>query len=97
MYVNAIRPEPVTAADWHSAIGPHVGHDLIVHSDYSRNRVVVKCAAQDGRASLTTWEDTFPAPVPTDDSGHWRAHVSMPLFFGTRSVGCRTCQMPVAR
>jgi hypothetical protein len=97
MLNTVLRPEPITAGDWHSAIGPHVGHDLIAHNNYGRLRIVVKCVAFDGRASLSTWADTYPEPVPELSTGHWRPDVSMPLFFGTRSVGCRTCQMPIAR
>lgn len=87
------RPEPQTPKDWHASLIPHLDHELIVHvRGEMRQIVTVQCASDDGRASL--W--TRPEESPRSEA-RWRPQVSARLFFGTRSVGCRTCQIPIAR
>ncbi|MFF3620081.1 hypothetical protein [Streptomyces sp. NPDC002467] len=88
-----MRPTPTTAGDWHCALIDHLTHELVVHTRMQPMQVVVvACAASDGRASLSVRPDGTP-----EAEARWRPHVSMRLFFADRSVGCRTCQMPVAR
>ncbi|MFE9777676.1 hypothetical protein ACFYPA_05910 [Streptomyces sp. NPDC005775] len=88
------RPNPTTPGDYHSALVPHLGHDLAVRSNREQEFqvVVVQCASSDGRVSLTARPDEAPV-----DEARWRPHLSAPLYFAGRSIGCRTCQMPVAR
>lgn len=90
---GVLRPEPQTAEDWHDSLTPHLDHELIVHDRGEMRQIVtVQCAAYDGRVSLFTRPEESP-----ESEARWRPHVSARLFFGLRSVGCRTCQMPVAR
>jgi hypothetical protein len=93
MLTTVLRPNPTTPGDYHEALVHHIGHDLAVRSNMQEFLVVVvQCVAGDGRVSLTTRPDEVPV-----DEARWRPHVYAPLFFAARSVGCRTCQMPVAR
>ncbi|MBC9730703.1 hypothetical protein [Streptomyces sp. TRM68367] len=88
-----VRPTPETPQDWHAALAPHVRHELAVRSGMEPLQLVeVACVADDGRASLSIRPDGTPA-----EDAQWRPHVSAPLFFAGRSVGCRTCQQPLAR
>jgi hypothetical protein len=91
-----VRPQPATAGDWHSALVDHIGHELAVHGGMQPFGVfllvVVQCVASDGRTSLSTRPDGTPEAEAT-----FRPHRYAPLFFAGRTVGCRTCQMPVAR
>jgi hypothetical protein len=91
-----VRPNPTTAGDYHEALVHHLGHELAVHGGMQPfgvfQVVVVHCVASDGRASLSTRPDGAP-----ETEAVFRAHRYAPLYFAGRSVGCRTCQMPVAR
>lgn len=89
----AIRANPTTSGDYHEALVHHIGHDLAVRSEMQPFQVVVvQCVSSDGRVSLTVRPDEAPVA-----DARWRPHLYAPLFFSGRSVGCRTCQMPVAR
>jgi hypothetical protein len=94
MLSTVVRPNPTTPGDYHSALVPHLGHDLAVRSNRQQGFqvIVVQCASGDGRVSLTVRPDKAPV-----DEARWRPHLSAPLYFAGRSIGCRTCQMPVAR
>lgn len=93
MLFTATRPNPTTPGDYHEALIHHIGHDLAVRSNMQPFQVVVvQCVASDGRVSLTVRPDEAPVA-----EARWRPHLYAPLFFADRSVGCRTCQMPVAR
>jgi hypothetical protein len=91
-----VRPDPTTPGDYHEALVHHLGHELAVHGGLQPfgvfQVVVVHCVASDGRASLSTRPDGAP-----EAEAVFRAHRYAPLYFAGRSVGCRTCQMPVAR
>jgi hypothetical protein len=93
---TVVRPNPTTPGDYHEALVHHIGHDLAVHGGMQPfgvfTVVVVQCVSYDGRVSLTARPDKAPVA-----DAEFRPHVYAPLFFAGRSVGCRTCQMPVAR
>lgn len=94
--MSVVRPNPTTPGDYHEALVHHLGHELAVHRGMQPfgvfQVVVVQCVSGDGRASLSTRPDKSP-----ETEAVWRPHVFAPLYFAGRSVGCRTCQMPVAR
>lgn len=87
-----LRPDPTTARDWHVTLAGHLGHELLAHNcGQLRQRIVVQCVADDGRASLSTRPEDSP-----ESEAQWRPHVSARLFFAGRSVACRDCCIPLA-
>jgi hypothetical protein len=81
MTITATKLAPVTPADWHAVMQQHVTHELSVNSAYQAH-------AQTVRPQSVCYDGRMSAFVDSE----WLPNVSMRLFFGSRTVTCRTCQ-----
>ena len=90
---HRIPVRPTNADEWHDVLVQHLGHELMLRSRITPPAIAVVHSVSAVHETASMWVRDASMD---ETAAHWVPSKNVMRFFGVRTVGCRTCQMPLA-
>jgi hypothetical protein len=88
-----IPVRPNTADEWHDVLIQHLGHELMLRSRVAAPAIAVVHSVSAVHETASMW---LRDASLDETAARWVPEKNVMRFFGVRTVGCRTCQLPLA-